>query len=74
MALENEVYIEVAEKLGAPKSERILKLLQAYFSPEEAVLPFLLLAELSRLLLFSLLHQVLEAQPQQAFDFSLRSE
>ena len=31
----NEVYTEVAEKLGAPKSERILKLLQAYFSPGE---------------------------------------
>lgn len=35
MTTGNEVYIEVAEKLGAPTSKRILSLLEAYFSPEE---------------------------------------
>jgi Pyruvate/2-oxoacid:ferredoxin oxidoreductase delta subunit/DNA-binding Lrp family transcriptional regulator len=35
MTTGNEVYVEVAEKLGGPASERVLRLLEAYFSPEE---------------------------------------
>ena len=35
MTTGNEVYTEVAEKLGAPTSKRMLSLLEAYFSPEE---------------------------------------
>ena len=34
---ENAIYIELADGLGAPTSERFLKILDAMFTPEEAL-------------------------------------
>jgi hypothetical protein len=35
MAVENAVYDDIAKKLGVPASERVINVLEAYFSPEE---------------------------------------
>jgi hypothetical protein len=35
MAVGNEVYIDIAQKLGVPPSQRVITILEAYFSPEE---------------------------------------
>ena len=35
MTIGNEVYTEIAEKLGVPATQRVINILEAYFSPEE---------------------------------------
>jgi hypothetical protein len=35
MPVENEVYLEVARKLGAPASQRVINIFEATFSPDE---------------------------------------
>ena len=35
MTVGNQVYLDVADKLGTPASQKVLNLLEAYFSPEE---------------------------------------
>jgi Pyruvate/2-oxoacid:ferredoxin oxidoreductase delta subunit len=35
MAVGNEVYTEIANKLGVPASKRVINVIEAYFSPEE---------------------------------------
>lgn len=35
MAAGNEIYTDMAKKLGVPASKRVITILEAYFSPEE---------------------------------------
>ena len=35
MANRNEVYVDIAQKLGVPPSKRVITILESYFSPEE---------------------------------------